>query len=475
MKVTTPLWEHQDHMVDRAYSSLAERGYFFLNAIMASGKTLAVLKLIELLDSKSVLVVTVKSGIPVWAREAAKHAVGVEVISRNKSSDNTQKVTQYWNDCLSATHRHDRATIYVINYESAARMKKLNFAAFDFVILDESHKVQSHDGMISTTLARRCASIRYKLVMTGTPYHDRPLSVWGQVRFLTPIDRGAQYIDSDILGRYWKFFEQYTIYRTLDNIKIPIGYKNLDKLTRVLAPFMMTVQKKDLQVTMPKQLMIDIPLSLEGDAATYYKTMLRDSVVTTKDKSAAAVAENPLVKSTYLRMILSGLLRVRDVITNKEAELTFTTPRLEAILDLLEGLPDNEPLVIYTAYKYDIRLLTNVLNQRGYTTAEITGEKNTLDLWTKETTPHQVLLVNIDAGSASIDLTRACYVVYYSVGYSNTNYEQSLARCVRPSSMHETVSIYRLIIKDTIDELIYRALDEKMDVQKTITRSLEAL
>ena len=68
----------------------------------------------------------------------------------------------------------------------------------------------------------------------------------------------------------------------------------------------------------------------------------------------------------------------------------------------------------------------------GRTSSELSGRVNTLPEWQEGKT--DVIAVQIQAGGVGIDLTRASYCVYYSVGFSLGDYEQSLARVHRPGA-----------------------------------------
>lgn len=78
-----------------------------------------------------------------------------------------------------------------------------------------------------------------------------------------------------------------------------------------------------------------------------------------------------------------------------------------------------------------------------------------------------ILAVQIQAGGVGIDLTRASYSIYYSVGFSLGDYEQSLARVHRPGQTRNVVYIH-LVAEQTIDEKVYRALSEKKNVVEAV-------
>ena len=75
--------------------------------------------------------------------------------------------------------------------------------------------------------------------------------------------------------------------------------------------------------------------------------------------------------------------------------------------------------------------------------------------------------VQIQAGGVGIDLTRARYAVYYSLGHSLTDYLQSRRRVHRPGQTR-TTTYFHLIAEDTVDQQVYQALASKQDVVEFI-------
>ena len=77
------------------------------------------------------------------------------------------------------------------------------------------------------------------------------------------------------------------------------------------------------------------------------------------------------------------------------------------------------------------------------------------------------------AGGVGIDLTRACYAFWYSLGYSLGEYQQANARINRPGQQNKT-TIYHLVATGTVDELVYRALERREDVIENVLSSLRS-
>jgi len=79
----------------------------------------------------------------------------------------------------------------------------------------------------------------------------------------------------------------------------------------------------------------------------------------------------------------------------------------------------------------------------------------------------QVCGVQIAAGGEGIDLTRARYAVYYSMGFSLGQYQQSRARIHRPGQERSTMYLH-ILAANTIDTQVYRALKAKKQVVDAI-------
>ena len=81
-------------------------------------------------------------------------------------------------------------------------------------------------------------------------------------------------------------------------------------------------------------------------------------------------------------------------------------------------------------------------------------------------------MVGVGAGGVGVDLSRSAYCVYYSLGFSLGDYEQSLARLHRPGQ-NRSVSYLHLTAKNTVDEKVYDALQKRADVIEEILSEIK--
>ncbi len=79
----------------------------------------------------------------------------------------------------------------------------------------------------------------------------------------------------------------------------------------------------------------------------------------------------------------------------------------------------------------------------------------------------QVAGVQIASGGIGVDLSRARYAAYYSLGFSLTDYEQSLARLHRPGQTRNVV-YYHLLVEGSVDRRVYGALRARKQVIEAV-------
>ena len=132
---------------------------------------------------------------------------------------------------------------------------------------------------------------------------------------------------------------------------------------------------------------------------------------------------------------------------------------------MLEGLT-GEPVVVFCRFQQDLDVVHEVCQRLGRSSGELSGRKDQWeDFQFKEA--FEVLAVQIQAGGVGVNLTRAAYAIYYSIGFSLGDYLQSLARIHRPGQ-RRPVTYYHLIARKTIDERVYEALEARQDLVEAV-------
>lgn len=344
--------------------------------------------------------------------------------------------------------------IIVMNYEAVWRSPfdswVLNFAKFDLVVCDESHRIKAAGSKISRYLAKVADRVPFRLCLTGTPMPQGPMDIYGQYRFL----------DKGIFGTsFTKFRARYAQIVPLGDTgayKI-VGYQNEDELHDKFYSIAYRADRDVLEL--PEAIHIFREVELEPKTMKIYKGLEKDFYSWIGQGKEVTVS-NALSKILRLQQVTSG-----HIPTDEGDIITVGTEKTEVLADLFEDIPADEPIVVFCRFRHDLDAIKQAAEKVGRTACELSGRCNQLAEWQRG--EYNVLAAQIQAGGVGVDLTRACYCIYYSVGHSLGDYEQSLARTHRPGQKR-TVFYYHLIASGTIDEKVYKSLQDKKDIVRAI-------
>jgi SNF2 family DNA or RNA helicase len=205
-------------------------------------------------------------------------------------------------------------------------------------------------------------------------------------------------------------------------------------------------------------------VDLSPKAMKIYREFQDECVV--ELSNGVITAENVLVKYLRLAMIASGSIK------DEEGNIhNVDNSKIEAVEDIIEGIPSSEPVVIFGRFVDEIKRAKEMLIKKKYSVSELSGSVNELADWQSGKT--QILVMNIQAGAVGIDCTRARFCIYLSTGYSFVQYSQSLARVCRPGAdLTKKIRYYHINAAFTIDEKITKALNDKKDIIGTLLEDM---
>lgn len=273
----------------------------------------------------------------------------------------------------------------------------------------------------------------------------------------SPLDLYAQYrfLDQSIFGHTFAGFKQkYAITVPMPGFEKVVGFKNQDEMHERMYSIAYRVEKDVLDLPEVQHDVRTFTLGAKGAKA--YKEMARDFVTWLEEQGTTASASNALVKLLRLAQLTSGFLR-----TEGGEEVQVDNGKELLLGDILDDLPLDEPVVVFARFRHDLDVIERVSRAGGRAFRELSGRANQLKEW--QDGDGTVLGAQIQAGGVGVDLTRARYTLFYSLGYSLGDYEQALARSHRPGQLRP-VFYYHLVAEKTVDEDIYAALRDKKEI-----------
>lgn len=453
----TTAWAHQK----RAYNRAFEKPGFMLALDMGTGKSKVAVDLVVNRDCRRVLIVCPKAVIDVWPKQFELHAAPEfnQLVITLKKGMLEQKTAQAA-EAVARARNDQRPLVVIINYESAWREPFREFALdanFDCVIADESHKIKAPGGKAALFMREIGKITKWRLALTGTPMPHSPADIYAQYRFL----------DSSIFGSR---FQGYTDRRTgeyipgfldeyatgFDDYRRPTGWRQ-QELNAKIYRIAERVKSTDV-LDLPPTQHIEYYFDLESKARKIYNDL--DAKFAAMLDDATVSVNNKLTQVLRFAQLTGGFFKSDD------GELIeVDSGKRDLLEEILDDLEPNEPVVVFARFQKDLLTIHEVCKKLERSSLELSGRINQLEKWQNGEAP--VLAVQIQAGGAGVDCTRACHVIYMSVGYSNGDYEQSLKRADRPGQTRP-VRFYHLLCNNSIDIKIQRALEAKASVVEAI-------
>ena len=456
----TKAWSHQE----KAYwftRGLWGRGLggSLLALDMGTGKSKVAIDLICSLEIDPVLILAPRPVLPVWRGQFEYHGWGaaVHVAERGTIGERAEVARRFLGDARTPC-RVVVANYEVIDGRYPAFVQFAMATPWQLVVCDEVHRIKAAGGKRSLALSRIGNRVPRRLGLTGTPLPHSPMDAYAQFRFL----------DRRIFGTSMVAYRsRYAVMDGYGGHEI-VAWRNLDEFARLMGSIMFQCRADDV-LDLPEAIHVDVPVTLESVTLKAYADMERDFVVWVR-QGDAVTASNALARLLRLQQIANGYLPDPDP---HRGAVRLGTEKRDALAEILEELPDDEPVVVFARFHHDIDAIREACDTRGRRCLEFSGRENELAEW-QAGRGGEVLAAQIQAGKEGIDLSRARHAVYFAQTFSLGDYEQSLARIRRPGQRSKTVWYHHVVAMGTVDEKIRRALKEKKDVVQAVLEEARA-
>lgn len=448
------------------------RAYHFCKALpaamlamdMGTGKSKVTIDLILNRGFTKVLILCPKSVVAVWPMEFEKHAdlpYSPTIAPDDKSvTVRTKHITQALD--LAAV-RNNQLAVVVVNYDAAWREPLRTILLkrqWDCVVCDESHRIKAPGGKASLFCSQLGDHVPYRMCLTGTPLPHSPMDAYAQYRFL----------DKGIYGTSFTLFRSRFAVMGGYQLKQVVSYQNQDDFHEKFYSIAYRVKSEDV-LSLPDAVDVVRPVHIGKYARSLYTTLKKEFVV--EVGAGRITAGNALTRLLRLQQLASGWAREDTNVETGEPGplLQVDQAKQDVLADLLEDCHDDEPCVVFCRFHHDLDAVHTVAAALGRSSLELSGRRHNLKAWQSGEAP--ILAVQIQSGGVGIDLTRARYCVFFSLGFSLGEYLQARKRIHRPGQQR-ACTYFHLIATQTVDQEIYRALQKREDVVESILRQAKA-
>jgi superfamily II DNA or RNA helicase len=321
------------------------------------------------------------------------------------------------------------------------------------MVLDESVRIKNPKAKRTKACLKLGKLAAYRRIASGAPITQGLEDLFTQCAFLDPDHLG---FDS-----YYAYRNTFCITKPIPNappgaVKI-VGYRNQDKLDRLVDRFATRVMKEDC-LDLPDKIYVERQVELTTEQRRIYDDLRKEYY--------AEFGEGEIVR---VDLALTMLIRLQQVVQGylptEEGDLVdLGTKRLDVLGDVLEETQGKA--IIWARFREDIRRIRERFGGVTYY-GDTSADDRTQAIEDFTQGDARLFIGNPQSAGTGLNLAVASTVVYYSNSFNADDRWQSEDRAHR-IGMSGPVTYIDLVARDTMDENIVGVLRSKKDVASSI-------
>lgn len=388
------------------------------------------------------LVVCPASLVYNWGEELKKFAPSLRTVLIAGTADERSDLIRGIGDYDVAVTSYDLLKRDIDQYEDHS---------FRFAVVDEAQNMKNP--MTAAAKSVKLIHAKTRFALTGTPIENRLSELWSIFDFVMP-----------------GYLYDYRTFKT--KIEVPVAKNNdqgaMDQIRRMVAPFILRRQKKDV--------LKDLPEKLEEVryARMDRKQQLIYDAEVTKMKTKLSTRSDEEISRNRIQ-IFAELTKIRQICCDPSllfADYDGESAKTDLCMDLIRSLIEGQHrALIFSQFTSMFEILENKLSEEGIVYYKITGDtpkRRRLELvndFNQGTVP--LFLISLKAGGTGLNLTGADVVIHYDPWWNTAAQDQATDRAHRIGQTR-AVTVFRLIVKDTIEEKIMQLQESKKKLSDDI-------
>ncbi|MGA2490911.1 MAG: DEAD/DEAH box helicase [Anaerolineales bacterium] len=349
----------------------------------------------------------------------------------------------------------------IINYELVRHdFDELLKIRPELIILDEAQRIKNWRA--KTAQMVKALPSRYAFVLTGTPLENRIDELYSIFQFLDP----------RILGPLWYFNDRFYELEKRDSGTYKVlGYKNLDQLRALIAPYILRRTRdevlKDLPPRTDNHYFVEMT-DPQWKAYDEFKEKLAKLIsIARRRPLTPKERELLLMYLVKMRLICNALALHDKEIPLLESEKTG--PKLGELGEILdeEIASNGHKAVVFSQWANMLALTEPIIQRVGLGYVKLTGDVPSskrgelIQKFFDE--PDCRVFLSTDAGGVGLNLQAASLVINLDLPWNPAVLEQRIARAHRHGQPF-SVQVINLVAKDTIEERMLDTLAAKKNV-----------
>ena len=406
---------------------------------MGLGKTLQIISLLEhcQTEGKINIVVAPASLILNWEDEVKKFSSSLKAVSVHGTADDRAKIIE----------NYQKYDLFITSYDYIRRDVSLyQDIEFNYIVLDEAQYIKNQNTKNAQTVKELIG--KHKLALTGTPIENSLAELWSIFDFLMP----------GYLFSYAHFSRKYErpIVKDKDEQK-------QSELKKLISPFILRRRKQEVLKELPDKIETTLQVEFNEEEKKLYLANLSQVNMELQDK-----LEMDQVNAIA---ILAMLTRLRQICCEPRVlyeNINHQSSKIRACMDLILRLQANDKKVLlFSSFTSVLDLIAEALNEASISYYTLTGQTDKVkrrELVAKfQEDDTSIFLISLKAGGTGLNLTAAEAVIHFDPWWNMSAQNQATDRAHRIGQVN-TVQVFKLIMKDSIEEKIQQLQEAKKDL-----------
>ena len=374
----------------------------------------------------------------------------------------------------------ENVDLFIANYESLTDSEirsKLHALKIDFIMADEIHYDKNYKAKRSQSLAE-FKTAKIKIGATATPIQKDYCDAYGIFSILVPT----------LYKNFSEFATRHIRYGGFGRI---IGFKNTDALMIRLKPYLFLKTEEDIASQLPEmmppiQLWCDPDPKVKAMCQTIFEELAilkeEEKILCAKFKSQAEYENSEermqlegkiMALQTFSQELADApeLLEITDsnMAKNYCINSKYVNPKLELLAERVAEIIDSgEKVVIFSRFermqdiierrlkKEDSNLIVakvhgGIKGEERYQQANVLFKEN----------PNCKVLLASNSMAEGISLSWCKYLIEYDLAESYAIQTQRHGRIRRADSIHQTLFVYQILMRDTWDQIALKIVSKK--------------
>ena len=385
-------------------------------------------------EHRQFLVISPSSLTINWENEIKKFAPSLDAVCLNGTAAERKKLFE----------NIDKYDVIITSYSTILRdIDKYEDITFAIQFIDEAQNIKNHNTQSAKAVKAIKSDLRFAL--TGTPVENTLAELWSIFDFVMP---GYLY--------NYSYFKK--------NYETPIVKKNDEKavksLQRLTSPFILRRLKKEVLTELPEKTETVLYTEMDTEQKKIYAA-----------NAAQIRGELKELGNTDKIKILAMLTRLRQLCC--DPSLVYEnydggSVKLEQCIELVKScIEAGHKILLFSQFTTMLDTISKRFDAEGVSYYTLTGKTKARERLKLVNEFNEndvgVFLISLKAGGTGLNLTGADIVIHYDPWWNISAENQASDRVYRIGQKNN-VQVYKLIVKNTIEEKIRELQQKKSDL-----------